>query len=145
MKIHDIYLKYKKYKRYKHFNINPKVCDIINPLNIHQSTVFPHNAFGVVIAPSVKIGKNCKIYQYVTIGGRNNKDDGKDHFPIIMDNVTIYSYSSIFGDVIIGSNSIVGTYSLVLDNVPENSMVYGIPAKVMKVNIKLKKEVRKND
>ena len=129
--IYNIYLWFKKMLLYKHFRINHKICDIINPLNIDKSTRFIHKGLGVVIAPSVKIGKNCLIYQYVTIGGR---DTPGYKAPVIGNNITIYSYCCILGNIYIGDNSIIGAYSLVLDNIPENSIAYGIPARVIKKN-----------
>jgi len=131
MRVYDIYLKYKKLQMYKKFNINKYMCDIENPLNIDSTCRFIHKGIGVIIAPSCKIGKHCTIYQYTTIGGR---DTPGDKAPVIGNNVTIYSYCCILGNIYIGDNSIIGAYSLVLDNIPENSIAYGIPARVIKKN-----------
>ena len=90
-----------------------------------QKTKFPH-LIGIAIAKSVKIGKNCVIFQNVTIGVKNEKA------PEIGDNVIIYPNSVIFGGVRIGNNSKIGAGSVVLHDVPENCVVEGNPAKVIR-------------
>lgn len=90
-----------------------------------QGTNFPHPV-GIVIAKNAKIGKNCTIYQNVTIGAWNDKS------PIIGDDVVIYANSVIFGDVKIEDNAVVGAGSVVVDNVPKNAVVAGNPAKIIK-------------
>lgn len=49
----------------------------------------------------------------------------------IMDNVFIGSNVTILNDVRIGANSIVAAGAVVADDVPENSVVGGVPAKVI--------------
>jgi serine O-acetyltransferase len=46
--------------------------------------------------------------------------------------VIIYCQSTIIGDITIGENSIIGSNSVVLDNVPEDSTAVGIPAKIIR-------------
>lgn len=81
---------------------------------------------GITIGSGAIIGNNCKIYQQVTIG----KD--KDKFPIIGDDVTIYSGAKIIGGVKIGNNVVVGANAVVTKDVPDNCVVAGIPAKIIK-------------
>lgn len=73
------------------------------------------------------MGKNCTIYQQVTIGATEKG------CPIIGDNVTIYSGAKIIGNVIVGDNVIVGANAVVTKNVPCNAVVAGVPAKVIKL------------
>ena len=84
------------------------------------------HAIGIVIGSGAVIGDNCKIYQQVTIG----KEKGK--FPIIGDNVTIYSGAKIIGDVKIGNNAIIGANAVVTRDVPDNCVAVGVPARVIK-------------
>lgn len=113
--------------------------DIAKGCKIPKSTVFCHKGLGVVIAKATILGENCMIYQYVTLGGRAS--EVKDYpvkkrgAPVIGNNVTIYAHASVFGGITIGDNSVIGAYSLVLDDVPADCVVYGIPAKVIR-NIK---------
>lgn len=81
---------------------------------------------GVVIGPGAVLGNYCKLYQQVTIGQREGK------FPKIGNHVTIYSGAKIIGDVEIGDYSIIGANAVVNKDVPPNSVVAGVPAKVIK-------------
>ena len=97
--------------------------------HVPKSTRFYHKGLGVVISSRTRLGENIHIYQNVTIGGRG---DGSYDHPVIDDNVKIFAGSSVLGDVHVGKNSVVGAYALVLDDVPPDSVVVGIPAKVVK-------------
>jgi len=95
-----------------------------------QNTVFKHPV-GIVIHPSVEIGKNCTIYQNVTIGyGKKNKETNKN-VPIIGDNVKIYSNAVVIGGITIGNNVKIGAGSVVINDVPDNSTVVGNPARIV--------------
>jgi serine O-acetyltransferase len=87
-----------------------------------------HGGLGVVIHPKVYIGKNTKIYQNVTIGGR----EGRGH-PYVGNNVYIGTGACILGGITIGDNSKIGANAVVLSDVPKGAVVVGIPAKVIKI------------
>ena len=91
---------------------------------------FPY-PIGIVIAHDTVAGKNCTIYQNVTIGKKKyGYFDGKH--TIIGDNVIIYANANIIGNVKIGDNAIIGAGALVFDDVPPNAVVAGCPAKIIK-------------
>ena len=113
---------YYVYKIYKKYNLI-----ISNKATIKDVINFPHPV-GIVIGEGVKIGKNVTIYQNVTIG---RKDIDIAKYPSIGDNVVIYSGAKILGNIVIGNNSVIGANSVVLNDVPENSVVAGIPAKII--------------
>ena len=83
----------------------------------------------VVIGP-VKIGKYCNICHCVTIG-RAYKD-GKIGRPTIDDYVWIGTGSVLVGNINIGKYVLIAPNTFVNFNVPDNSLVIGNPAKVIK-------------
>ena len=100
---------------------------ISNPLNIGKHFTIGH-PLSIVIGDGVIIGDNVRVYHCVTIGQKNNQ------YPVIGNNVTIYPHSILLGGIRIGNNSIIGAGSVVISDVPENSIVAGNPAKVLKTN-----------
>ena len=96
--------------------------------NIGQGFFIDHG-MGVVIGETSDIGKNVTIYQGVTLGGVS-ANPGKRH-PTIGDNVIIGAGSKILGPLNIGENTKIGANSVVIDDIPENSTVVGVPGKVV--------------
>ena len=72
------------------------------------------------------------IYQGVTLGG-TGKDTGKRH-PTIGNNVMISAGAKVLGPFKIGDNSRVAAGAVVLSEVPPNSTVVGVPARVVKLD-----------
>ncbi len=81
---------------------------------------------GIVIGGKVKIGDNCNIYQQVTIGQKNNK------YPLIGDDVTLYPGCKVIGGITIGNNVKIAPNAVVINNIPDNSIAVGIPARIIK-------------
>lgn len=89
----------------------------------------------IVIGANVVIGMQCKIFNGVTLGNKDTESNVNLQ-PSIGDNVILSTGCKVLGDVIVGSNSIVGANSVVLKNVPDNSIAVGVPAVIkMKRNI----------
>ena len=84
-----------------------------------------NSQYGVIIEDSVQVGSHCSIYSVSTIDNKSGK-------VVLKQNCKIGSHSTIMPGVTIGKNSIVGAHSLVKNNVPDNMIAFGIPAKVMK-------------
>lgn len=98
--------------------------------------LFIDHGHGVVIGETTIIGDNVTIYQGVTLGG-TGKETGKRH-PTIEDNVMISVGAKILGSFTIGENSKIGAGSVVLEEVPPNSTVVGVPGRVVKQdNVKI--------
>ncbi len=94
--------------------------------NCGSGLYIAHGLCTIIRAKS--IGKNCIISPQVIIGlNRNN-------YPIIGNNVRITSGAKVIGKVTIGDNSIVGANAVVVKNVPENCVVVGVPARIVKRN-----------
>lgn len=102
-------------------------CDIPPKTEIGEGSFFSHSGLGVVVNGDSKIGKNCRILQNVTIGGR-----GDHGVPVIEDNVTIGACACIIGGVTVGHDSVIGAHAVILKDVPPCSVVVGNPAKVVK-------------
>jgi acetyltransferase-like isoleucine patch superfamily enzyme len=81
--------------------------------------------YGVVVEDYVQIGSHCSIYSISTIDGK----EGKVH---LKEGCKIGSHSTVMPNVTIGKNSIVGAHSLVLEDIPDNVVAFGVPAKVMR-------------
>ena len=102
-------------------------CELPPSVVMGEGTKLVHNGLGVVIHQNAKIGKNCKIYQNVSIAGRNGRG-----VPVIGDNVEIGAGACVLGGVIIGNNATVGAMACVICDVPDDSTVVGIPARIVK-------------
>lgn len=92
--------------------------------------LFIDHGNGVIIGETTIIGNNVTLYQGVTLGG-TGKEHGKRH-PTIEDNVMISAGAKILGSFTIGANSKIGAGSVVLNEVPPNSTVVGVPGRVVK-------------
>ncbi len=90
-----------------------------------RNTMFPHPV-GIVIGKDVEIGRDCIVYQNVTIGGVLNKQ-GIHVYPKIGNNVIIYANSIIIGDISIGDDVVIGAGTFVNRDIPSRSLVYGLP------------------
>lgn len=87
---------------------------------------------GIVIGETAEIGNDVLIYQGVTLGG-TGKDIGKRH-PTVGNNVMISAGAKVLGPITIGDNSRVAAGAVVLKDVPPNSTVVGVPARVVRQN-----------
>lgn len=87
---------------------------------------------GVIIGETTIIGDNVTLYQGVTLGG-TGKEHGKRH-PTVGNNVMISAGAKVLGSFTIGDNSKIGAGSVVLEEVPPNSTVVGVPGRVVKRN-----------
>jgi len=80
---------------------------------------------GVVIEDFVQIGSHCSLYSISTI-------DNKEGQITLKKNCKIGSHSVVMPRVTIGENSIIGAFSFVNKDVPENVVATGVPIKIIK-------------
>lgn len=95
---------------------------------IGKGFVIQHGYSTVIFARA--IGENCTILHNVTIG-RGRMINGTD-IPEIGDNVSIYTGATIIGGIRIGSNVDVGAGAVVVHDVPDNCVVAGVPAQIVR-------------
>lgn len=95
--------------------------------SFETAPVLPHGLNGIIIHPSVRIGKNVTIMQQVTIGTRHENKSA-----VIGDHCFIGAGAKILGNIIIGNNVKIGANAVVLDSVPDNCTVAGVPAQIVK-------------
>ena len=83
-----------------------------------------------------ELGDNVTLYQGVTLGG-TGKEQGKRH-PTLKDNVMVSAGAKVLGSFTIGENSKIGAGSVVLNEVPPNCTVVGVPGRIVKMgNLKI--------
>lgn len=102
-------------------------CFVPGQAQIGKNLQLSYWGLGVVIHIKAKIGDNCHIGQNVTIGGGNG-----GLVPTISDNVRIGGGSFLFGGITIGKNVVIGANSVVNKDVPDNAIVAGAPAKILR-------------
>lgn len=91
--------------------------------------VFIDHGKGVVIGETSIIGSDVVIYQGVTLGGTSTKKV-KRH-PTLGNNIVVGCGAKILGNITIGDNCQIGANSVVIKDVPANSTVVGIPARIV--------------
>src|SRR6267378_772031 len=107
---------------------------MLTGIEIHPGGRIGHRLFidhgmGVVIGETSVIGDDVTVYQGVTLGG-TGKEKGKRH-PTILNRVVIGTGAQVLGDITVGENSRVGAASVVIDDVPENSTIVGVPGHII--------------
>ena len=101
------------------------------------TNLFIDHGMGVVIGETAEIGNNVTIYHAVTLGGISPSIDSErqrheKRHPTIGNDVVVGSGAQIIGPIIVGSGSRIAANAVVVNNVPENSTMVGVPAKVIK-------------
>lgn len=104
----------------------------IHPGAVIGKGLFIDHGSGVIIGETTIIGDNVTLYQGVTLGG-TGKEKGKRH-PTLGDNVMVSAGAKILGSFTIGENSKIGAGSVVLEEVPPNCTVVGVPGRIVKRN-----------
>jgi len=106
----------------------------IHPAARIGKNLFIDHGMGVVIGETSEIGDNVTIYHGVTLGGISpsvNSDQQRNikRHPTIQDKVVIGSGAQILGPITVGRNSKIGSNAVVTNDVPENAIMVGIPAR----------------
>jgi len=115
------------------------ITRIVTGIEIHPAAKIGRRFFidhgeGVVIGATSEIGDDVLIYQQVTLGG-TGKEQGKRH-PTLGNNVVVGAGAKILGNISIGDYSRIGAGSVVIEDVPENSTVVGVPARIVQRHVR---------
>ena len=107
-------------------------------MTIYPHTIGPgfriyHAGDFVHVGPNVKIGRNCTMLPGVVFG---NKTEKADETPVVVgDNCYFGLGAKILGPVHIGNNVTVGANAVITKDIPDNAIVGGVPAKVIKIKV----------
>ena len=108
-----------------------KLCGFHIPPNAFEEGLSIAHWGPIVVHPSAKIGKNCRIHQCVSIGATNGRNEAAH----IGDNCFIGPCTSIIGDIKIGNDIAIGANSVVTKSFEDNGItIAGNPAKKISDN-----------
>jgi len=108
--------------------------------------LFIDHGMGIVIGETAEIGRDCVLYQNVTLGG-TGKHKGKRH-PTVGDNVMIGTAATLLGPITVGNNVKIGAETFIINrDVPDDATVVGAPGVIVRLKgekVRLKLERAKN-
>jgi serine O-acetyltransferase len=109
------------------------VARFLTGIEIHPAAVlgpglFIDHGMGVVIGETAEVGENVTLLHGVTLGGTSLRKE-KRH-PTLGENVVVGAGAGVFGAFTIGAGSRIGAGSVVVREVPPNSVVVGVPGRV---------------
>jgi serine O-acetyltransferase len=106
--------------------------EVSTQCTIGPGLVLPHTV-GTVIGAR-RIGRNALIYHQVTLGAKTmDIEYDPASRPIVGDNVIIGSGAKVLGGIMIADGVIIGANAVVVQSMPENVVVGGVPARVLRV------------
>ena len=103
----------------------------IHPGATIGKSLFIDHGSGVIIGETAILGNNVTLYQGVTLGG-TGKEKGKRH-PTLEDNVMVSAGAKVIGSFTVGKNSKIGAGSVVIEEVPPNCTVVGVPGRIVRM------------
>ena len=116
-------------KKMDAFNNASTGTDLGKGAKFKTPPILYHGLNGIVISHFAEIGKECVIFQRVTIAEGDNHEA-----PIIGDNCRIGANAVLYGGIIIGNNVKIGANAVVTKDVPDNCTIVGVPARIVKIN-----------
>lgn len=126
-KVHTNKLLWKAYGHYFE-----KRCAFVGPLaKFAGEPCFPHGPLGIFVSNDSAVGKDCVIFQNVTIGSNHLADAKHPGGPIIGDRVYIGAGAVIVGNVTIGDGCRIGAGAVVYEDMPPNSVAVCAPTRII--------------
>lgn len=116
----------------------------ITDVDIHPGAKIGKNFFidhggGVVIGETAEIGDNVTMYQGSTLGGVSIEQ--KKRHPTLGNNIIVGAGAKILGAIKIGNNVRIGANSVVTKDIPDNSIVVGVPGRIISKDNEINKEI----
>ena len=116
---------YKYYGFKTHITVYPNTC--------REGLYIPHIGDMIWVKSSARIGKNSTLRPGVVIGKKGNEK--AEEMPVVIgDNCNFGLGVKVFGKLVIGNNVTIGANSVVTRSIPNNVVVAGAPAKILKIN-----------
>lgn len=107
-----------------------RYSSIIEPeYNIGKDSFFTHGGIGAVLHPRCSVGDRILIGQGVTLAGSFG-----ERTPAVENDIWIGPRARLPGDITLGQNTVIGTNAAITKDVPRNSLVDEVPAKVIRTN-----------
>ena len=115
------------------YGANYLLCRAVIPMSVEfgEGTELAYGGLGIVLHERTKIGRYVSIGHDVTIGGRSRRWG----VPVIGDRCVIGAGAKLLGPISVGEASVIGANAVVLDDVPPNSVMAGMPARVVRQGI----------
>lgn len=118
----------KIYYTFKWKRLSNKYSIYIHPNAVGKGLYIPHFAGGIQLN-CISMGDFCSVSSGVVVGNKGSQDNRA----VIGNHVELTIGSKVIGKVAIGNNVIVAPNSVVIKDVPDNAVVSGVPAKIIKV------------
>ena len=99
----------------------------IHPNTVGKGLYIPHFNGGIQLN-CISMGDFCSVSSGVVVGNKGSQDNRA----IIGNNVGLTIGCKVIGKVVLGNNVIVAPNSVVIKNIPDNAVVSGVPAKIIK-------------
>lgn len=104
-------------------------CVVPPEAELGPGTWFGYGGMGVVIHKRARLGARVFLSPQVTIGGRS----GHWEVPVVEDDVYIGTGAKVLGPIRVGRGATIGANAVVIRDVPEEAVVAGVPARVVRV------------
>lgn len=109
-------------------NVATSSCHLHLDSQIGPGLKLPHPS-GVVIGAGARLGANVTVYQHVTLG----RSLREERYPDVGDGAVLYPNAVIVGGIVIGQRAIVGAGAVVTADVPDDAVVAGNPAQIVRM------------